>query len=176
MTIIGVSGKKRSGKDSFFNIVNDLYPNYYKNVKYADKLKEICSILTGYHLNYFYDGNLYDTKLELWGMTIRQFMQILGTEVFRDSFNQEVWVTALESNLKENENYIITDVRFLNEANWVKKNGILIRVNRPQSQNLDTHRSEVELDDFDDFDYIIENDGTYEEYVDIISNIMKEIL
>lgn len=176
MSIIGISGKKRSGKDSFFNIVNDIHPGMYKNVKYADKLKEICSTLTGLPLNYFYDGNLYDTKLDLWDMDVRKFMQILGTEVFRDSFDPDVWVKALESNLHSDDNYIITDVRFINEANWVKENGILIRINRPGLNNSDSHRSEVELDNFNDFDYVIDNDGTYEEYVEKISNILKKIM
>jgi hypothetical protein len=175
MKCIGISGKKRSGKDTFFNILHKYNPEY-KNIKFADKLKTICSLITGYPIEYFYNGDMYDTYLPSWGMTIRQFMQKLGTETFRDGFDQNVWVKSLQDNINENDCVVITDVRFLNEAGWVKTNGILIRINRNYKVfDKDTHRSEIELDNYNDFDYVIDNNSTYENYINQIQEVLKQI-
>lgn len=64
-------------------------------------------------------------------------------------------------------NWIITDLRFPNEANAIKdRGGITVRINRAEAytsgsvKNL--HSSETALDRYD-FDYVIINSGTIEE-------------
>ena len=135
--------------------------------------------------------------------TYRQFLQNLGTEAMRDGLHTNVWVNALfadyvpthyligafDKNLTDGipvyPNWIITDMRFPNEMEAVKeRNGITIRVVRPQTIVLDgakytmgidpitpLHPSETALDDAT-FDYEIINDG---EIVDLIEKV-KEIL
>ena len=85
----------------------------------------------------------------------------------------------------EQSKWIITDVRFSNEAKAIKeKGGILIRINRPQYLDnglvirKDEHLSETALDDYDGFDYVIENDGTVQDLIDKVKslNIVKRIL
>lgn len=79
-------------------------------------------------------------------------------------------------------NWIITDMRFPNEMQAVKdREGITIRVNRRQwiLQNANTsintfsgdHPSETALDNAK-FDYIVENDGTIEELIEKIKQIL----
>ena len=73
----------------------------------------------------------------------------------------------------EYPNWIITDVRFPNEAKAVKdRGGILIRINRPGFENTGDHLSEIALDDYKNFDTIIINDGTIED----LSKKIKEFL
>lgn len=86
-------------------------------------------------------------------------------------------------------NWIITDVRFPNEVEAIKrKGGIIIRVNRFSwvkeqekqilkevwNYKVEEHESEVALDNYKDFHYVIENKGTIEELVEKISNILKK--
>ena len=64
---------------------------------------------------------------------------------------------------------LITDVRFTNEAEWIKSQiGILVKIDAPDrhdsycmSKNISPenrfHQSEIELDTFQDFDVIIDN-------------------
>ena len=76
----------------------------------------------------------------------------------------------------EQSKWIITDVRFPNEVEGIKdRGGIVIRVNRPRKilgkprllhKTESQHPSEAALDDFSDFDYVIENDGSIEDLVD----------
>ena len=119
--------------------------------------------------------------------TIRDVLQILGTDLLRKGFNENNHVAATLGSIKKDEKVIITDTRFENELEAVKKRGgITIRVNRnfegkwidKQEWDLHTkgivpHESETALDN-STFDYEIINDGTISELIDKIRNILIE--
>ena len=59
------------------------------------------------------------------------------------------------------KNFVISDVRFQNEADLVKKlNGLLIKVKRPGQNNNDKHISERGIDDIKNYDILIQNSGS----------------
>lgn len=92
-------------------------------------------------------------------MTAREVMQYIGTEIFR-KINPEVWVEATIRRIQKEKPMfaIITDIRFVNEVLAVQKNGgIVIRLTRHKKEK-DIHTSETALDNFDAFDFIIQND------------------
>lgn len=107
-------------------------------------------------------------------MTVRQFLQELGTDSVRNGLHPNAWVNALMADYRcvpadrapngwDCPNCIITDCRFPNEAKAVKRfGGKVIRVNRPGIGPINNHPSEIALDDWD-FDAVIENDGTLED-------------
>lgn len=75
-------------------------------------------------------------------------------------------------------NWIITDMRFPNELEAVKtRNGITIRINRNFYTGVDNHlaaqqhESETALDNAT-FDYTISNDGTIEELIEKVKQIL----
>lgn len=131
--------------------------------------------------------------------TPRLLMQLLGTECGRNILHTNVWVNATMIDYKPigdypiikgdsyvedvyiYPNWIITDTRFPNEADAVKsKGGINIRLIRAnhkgikddfENSNINLHPSETALDNYQ-FDYIIDNNGTIE---DLIIKV-KEIL
>jgi hypothetical protein len=71
---------------------------------------------------------------------------------------------------KPNSNWIIPDVRFLNEAEAIKeRGGIIIRVDRGSPAN--SHKSETILDNYR-FDFIISNNGTIDELSDVVKSIL----
>jgi hypothetical protein len=105
-------------------------------------------------------------------MTVREFLQKLGTDGLRDGLHSNTWVNALMADYRSSptdkvdcDNWIITDTRFSNEAKAIKDNGgIVIRVNRPGVEAINAHPSETGLDNWN-FDMVIENDGTLEDLV-----------
>ncbi len=177
--IIGINGKIGSGKDTVGRIIQylmldenttkyfvqdwinkehyllDTHSNW-EIKKFAGKLKQIASILTGATLEQLEDQDF--KKREMgpeWGITYRELLQKLGTEAMRNGLHENVWVNALmaDYHLTPNKsmdelfnehflnnkseihyklpNWIITDMRFPNEMDAVKsKGGITIRVNR----------------------------------------------
>jgi len=71
-------------------------------------------------------------------------------------------------------NWIITDVRFPNEAKAITdRNGINIRLQRGGDYDIDNnvHESETALDLYK-FDYVINNNGTIEELIEQIKEIL----
>lgn len=166
--IIGISGKKGSGKDTVAKLINDYVSHKYNFhiAAYADNLKEICSIIIAEPLAVFYDEYKKENHLipkQFWingePTTPRQFLQHIGTELFRDKSGiANIWINSLFATYKGG-NLIITDVRFSNEVKAIKeRGGIVIRVNRNLS-NTDLHKSETELDDFT-FDFTIDNNSS----------------
>lgn len=111
--------------------------------------------------------------------TIRQLLQKFGTEVGRN-ISPNLWVDALMNDYIKaksggyEEDWIVTDVRFENEAEAIRENGgILIRLNRNTGFN-DQHSSETALDNYKNFDLVIDNNGTIDELIDKVHNFMKE--
>ena len=241
--IIGVSGYSGSGKDLVGTIIQYLVANNqtgYNNSdtsldkiiksqeennwwleeqsgweikKWAGKLKEIASMLTGIPKHKFEDQEFKKTNLpEEWNeiqstvrytqkgsyiteqfvpMTVRNFLQKLGTDGLRDGLHENVWVNALMSDYTPDDvqwadgslggyepgtefpNWVITDTRFPNEADAIrKKDGILIRVERPGVKPVNNHASETSLDDYN-FDHYIPNDGTVEDLAEKIKDILQ---
>lgn len=209
--IIGINGKIGSGKDTIGAIIQKLCItnncDQFENKKFAGKLKEIASILTGIPSIRFEDQDFKKTLLgSEWGtvkknplnaitpfsdinfnnlMSVRELLQKLGTEAMRDGLHTNVWVNALFANYSNKSNWVITDMRFPNELKAIEdKDGITIRVVRPKPQEMflmnsttviDTripeHPSEIALDDAK-FDYEIINDGTLEELVKKVSDVL----
>lgn len=171
--------------------------------KWAGKLKTIANILTGIPEEKFEDQEFKKTLLgpewSIHGMplTVRGFLQKLGTDGLRVGLHYNTWVNALMADYKTKEedengditsplangqeikwkpmpgwedklypNWIITDTRFPNEANAIKRaGGYIIRVNRPGYGPVNNHPSETSLDEYK-FDYVIENSGGLKELLD----------
>lgn len=162
--LIGINGKISSGKDTAAELLQELFPEMNFQVKkFAGKLKQVASLLTGIEQSNFESQEFKKTYLgDEWGMTVRDLLQRLGTEAMRDGLHENVWVNALFSTYNEQCNWIVTDVRFPNEYDAIKNHGgLLIRITRPGTV-IGTHISETALDDFT-FDIEISNNGTIED-------------
>jgi len=79
-----------------------------------------------------------DLTIEYEMLTPRNLMQLIGTNAGRNIVHPSIWINATMIEYeKENKypNWIITDLRFPNEAEAIKKrNSILIRLERPIEQ------------------------------------------
>ena len=189
--VILVSGKARSGKNQFAEylkenleernlvVATDLFARGVK-----DGCREDFSELVKYlneHTNIkTQDYNWYENKTEL----TRILLQIYGTNIFRNRVDGDWWVKKqIERILRMDANVcIITDARFPNEIDLVKeKLGKLctvfsIRINRHyQETGIPNHASEVALDNYLDFDYIYDNDGSLEQLNEFASIVVDDI-
>jgi len=104
-------------------------------------------------------------------LTPRKLLQLLGTEAGRNIIHPNIWVNALFASYLKDSNWVVTDVRFPNEAQAIKdRGGITIRVTRPGTAT-GNHPSEIALDDAK-FKYEIINDGSMEELVKKVKEIL----
>lgn len=162
--LIGVTGEKGSGKDTFAKGLEG-----FVNLKMADPLKNMLRVLlemAGIDADTterMIEGDLKEIPCDaLCGKTPRFAMQTLGTE-WRDMIGKELWSNIWLYRLKGG-NIVCTDVRFLHEAAAVQdRGGIIVRVERPGlAGDGDTHVSETEMQGLIP-DFVVVNSGSPEE-------------
>lgn len=184
LTVIGIGHKKGAGKDT---VANRLVDNHgFIKLSFADPLKDSCRII--FH---FTEEQLYGSQKEVidkhWGKSPREILQLFGTEALRDSIDQDVWIKSLQikieklalANPNKHLKIVIPDVRFPNEAKAIKKmnNGYLWKVNRKINENkFSTHLSEIALDDFTEWDSVLNNDSTMAELYSLTTHTLNLIL
>lgn len=142
--IIGLVGKKQVGKDTVANYLVQHY-GFLKHA-FAAPLKDACKILFLLEPRQMNDNRLKEKKDLRWGKSPREIMQLVGTDLFRDHVDVNFWVRHMEIWIDEhpNENIVVSDVRFQNEANLIKKKGgILWSIERNTLLN-DDHKSETQ--------------------------------
>lgn len=164
MDIIGLTGAARSGKDTFASFLVENHG--YKRLAFADTLREMVSLMTGLTPAELSDGALKETPIEwLGGKSPRQLMQTLGTEWGRDSVCPDVWLNIVAQRLRQarQEGFIgvvITDVRFDNEAEFIRsRGGWVVQIVRPSATPVAQHASERGISE-DLIDETFVNDGS----------------
>ena len=175
--IIGITGYKNSGKDT---IAKYYISNGYYKLSFADPIKEACKCIFSFTDEQLHNYEFKEKIDEYWKHSPREIFQKVGTELFRntlphlcDNINDDIWIKSIEKRIiklnKENNitKFVIPDIRFINEADFIKKyNGKIILIKR-FNKTSDTHVSEKNID-LIKYDYIVENTNT-------INNLYKKI-
>lgn len=177
--IVGLTGYAQSGKDTLANILVEEYG--YTRVAFADKIREFL-----YEVNPMVgcspSGYLKDlVNLVGWDAAkqepqVRRLLQDLGVGA-RKVFGEGFWVhQAMKTMLDDprpDMNYVITDVRFLNEADMIRANkGQIWRVKRNGVSAVNSHVSESEMDGYN-VDQIFTNNGSIQDLEKLIKTRME---
>ena len=188
MEIIGLLGHQGVGKNYFAEIVlPKILPN--KNtviLAFADHFKVDCICKYNADFTKVFGEKDYET---------RRLLQRVGTEEGRNKFGYDIWIRTLETwikllNSRGVERFIISDVRFQNEADWLKSlNGILIKIDSPIRFNerlmketnndqkkineIKSHASEINIDKILNYDICINNDPG-ENIIDPLNNFFMK--
>ena len=129
---------------------------------FATNLKKCLAVCTGINFHELEDRNVKSSEISWLGISYRQLLQQFG-EGIRTTVNKNFWVNSLLSQYDKSKKWIISDVRHIEEADAIKDlGGFLIRVNR-NTNSTDTHISETNLDNYQKFDLVIDNNGTLED-------------
>ena len=182
--IIGLSGKIGSGKSTVADIfeMNGFYLD-----SFAKSVKDVSNSIFGFDRSRLEgitkeDREWREKPDERYSILFnksfspRDSLILIGTTLGRNQIHQDIWVETVFNryNSSHNQNLVITDVRFPNEYNAIKKRGgILIRIERHNTYRIE-HESETSLDTYP-FDYVIENNGTIEELKEKVKKIINKI-
>ncbi len=166
-----LSGKARSGKNEISKIIE----RYYSN-------KKCITISFGYYIKDYakrisdWDGSE-ETKP-------RELLQRLGIELVRNKIDKRLFIDRILQDIEIFSYFydiiVISDVRLLDEITILKENypdSTSIRVVRNNYENNLTeeqknHLTETDLDNFNDFDYIVNNDDNLElKIIEILSEV-----
>lgn len=146
--LIGLSGLARSGKDTCADFL--VATNGYTKASFASSIKEAVKIIFGWD-----DHRIEDFKEmpdPIFNITPRIALRTLGTDWGRNTICKDIWILSLYSKIQAIEKCVISDVRFVNEASFIKdKGGLIISIIREKVENFkdinDLHPSEREVFD-----------------------------
>lgn len=189
MSKIAISGKANSGKNTIADMIGARLSQNYHVLAFADPIKNlICAMYPKTNLMRKLWGPSEERASVIPGhvdsdgypLTYRRLLQDLGK--MGRKYNPEIWINGAlsiaQDYLEKDYLVIISDTRFVNELERLKKdNYYCIRVIRPGSSNM-TDESEIDLDSVpnSEFDYILNNDGDLEDLEKKILDVCKKIL
>lgn len=188
--IIGLCGSQGSGKDTVANILITEYG--FVKLTFASTLKDVVAILFSWSRDLL-EGlteesrlwretvdDFWSEKLSIPSFTPRKALQMIGTDLFRLHFNNDIWISIVENKIREmlknnpKTNIIISDCRFANEFSLIKQfpNSHIITILREKnSTNKISHSSETEWVNYN-FDAILQNDNS----IDDLKTNLKSLL
>jgi len=166
-----ISGKARSGKNEISKIIEKYYSNNKTiTISFGHYIKDYAKRVSNW------DGNE-ETKP-------RELLQQLGIELIKNKINNKLFINRILEDIEIFSYFydiiIISDVRLVDEIETLKENypnSLSIRVIRNNYDNKLTeeqknHLTEVNLDNYNNFDYILNNNGSLEEEViEILSEV-----
>ena len=157
--IIGFSGKARTGKDTAADMLLAEAGGY--RYAFADPIRGMLKAL-GLDMTERRWQEAKEEPIEVFGgKSPRYLMQTLGTEWGRNMVCDTLWLNLAEFVLKNNgPGMIISDLRFENEADWVRRQGgLVVHITRPGAVAVRSHASEAGIAAHKD-DLHVVNDGT----------------
>lgn len=177
--IIGITGKKGSGKDTVAEFINGVCRDQIEQVAFvafADPVREVCQTALGLTHNQLTRRDLKEEKVRGKLYSPREAMQKVGTDMFRATFGEDIWVNIARDTIMsyygDYKYIVVTDVRFDNEAQMVKNlGGEIWHVCRDKNPLIDSHISESGID-AKYIDQLVTNDGTLEELKSKVEDLL----
>ena len=171
--IVGLLGFIGSGKGTAGDILKDMG---FTPVSFAKGVKDVAAEMFGWP-RHLLEGDTQQSRDwreqpdQFWSkefgkdFTPRLALQLMGTEVGRDVFHQDFWVIKLKNYMQNNPNqsYVITDVRFQNEIEFVHSmNGILVEVQRGVTPHWYEIASKANRGDYKAEEFMLKQSGIHE--------------
>ena len=209
--IVGLLGYIGSGKGTVSSVLVNEYG--FRQDSFASTLKDACSAIFGWE-RHMLEGDTkesrewreqvdpwWEEKLGRPGFSPRLALQLIGTDVIRNNFNEDIWFLSVLNRVRQdpNKHVVISDVRFPNEVKFIKDNGgFLIRIDRGpapvwyETAVLANRGNSIAREimtktypgaHFSEWawagtevDYVISNDSTFDNLTGQVKEIMTKIL
>lgn len=147
--IVGIAGKKRSGKDTLCSMMQTYHP--YQQIAFAGALYNCMLAMDPWvraepgfqRLSALHEEFGYEACKDMFP-DVREYMKKLGTEGVREHIGPTTWLDVVVRKIKASPttSFIVTDVRFDNEAQAIQElGGMVVKLERDTNDG-DTHVSE----------------------------------
>jgi hypothetical protein len=172
-----IAGKANCGKDTTAEIIDNyaMVKNLKAvNLQFSYYIKMYAKVLTGW-------TGEEETKP-------RSLLQQLGTDVIRDHIDNYFFINRIVGDIKVYSYYCdlitISDARLPEEVDTIANtfdNVYKIKIERPGFENNLTatekkHRTEIGLDNYTNYDFVIQNDGTIEDLNNKIKDLLDKLI
>lgn len=167
MRFIGLTGLPGAGKDSVAAAL--VQSHDFARMAFAGPIKDGLVAMLGLNRQDFEDPAVKEQPIAWIGRSPRQLMQTLGTEWGRDMVHADLWIRHAQRRLNNyrriSASVVVTDVRYPNEADWLRANGgelwHVLRKSAPNVVNL--HSSNITLAVLPGADSVLTNDEGLEQ-------------
>lgn len=167
MTLIGLRGRKNSGKDTVYGLLLDLEPHLVR-ISTGDLIKE--EVAAGYGVSVDcieQHKEVFRLVLQGWGDARRA---LWGEDYFLKKHRERLLIgQAVRAPLA-----VFTDVRLPNEFHWVKSNGGVMVHIVGRGKDGDPHVTETALEGFQ-FDYGIDNSNSVDHLKAAVHQLYEQI-
>ena len=180
-TIIGLTGYAGTGKDTVREL---LCTNHgFEGMAFADPIRMMLRELllsNGITDAWMQDRQLKEAVIPALGVSYRHMAQTLGTEWGR-SLHTDFWTRTAGAYIDDanqqpgtfNASFVVSDVRFANEAQWVReRGGVIWRVERSAAVPVRAHASEAEIYHIH-ADAVVDNNGSIDALQLQVSQLLK---
>src|ERR1700722_11418285 len=188
---LAISGKMRAGKNKVASLIVEKmqYPtDKIKIVGLADPMKYMVkTMFPEANSDYLFGPSelrsqpIAEKYLDANGNVLTHRQALLDLGAFGRKYNNDIWLNCLVADTKVAKDiylYIVSDCRFINEFNYLKKAGfVMIRVRR-NCETTANDISETEQDAILDseFDFIIKNNGSLTALNNKVREVVVELL
>jgi len=179
MRLIGLAGPARTGKDTIAQILETAG---WRPMQFADPIKRM--LHAGIGDDAVQDGPAKEEPIADLGVSPRELAQTLGDEWGRKTVRKTVWIRLLERRINQlcldaaphaPPDIVVTDVRYPNEAEWIRGiGGAVWHVRRAAAPAVRSHASEAGVG-IEPGERIIRNDGTRAELIETVEPALAAI-
>jgi hypothetical protein len=184
--IIGICGLIGSGKGTVADILEESHG--FVKISFADSLKDAVAAVFGWQRSLLEgdtdESRAWREEVDVWWakrlgnphLTPRWVLQYWGTEVCREGFHTDIWISSVERKIADlSRDVVIPDTRFLNEVDMIQRlDGRVwwVRRGRDPDWFSDYRQQGIEPNSIhasewawarSEFDAMIQNDGTLED-------------
>jgi hypothetical protein len=179
--LIGMSGRRGSGKDTVARLLQQQQPERnWQTRSFGDSIKAVCAVLTGEGVAPYYSQKGKAQTVPIFQRTRGEMLQQVGQAL--RAWEPTVWVDSFFARLPSDAYVLVPDVRFPNEADPIRaRGGLMLRIEGdPQHQRGDgtrddNHPSETAMDDYPHFDFVIHNTGSFADLERQVRELLKQL-
>ena len=177
--IIGIAGQKGVGKSTIADCLV-LSHRFYK-LSFADPIKAMadglmrsCGMSKVARLEHSRRKKEY--VIDGLDLSFRTICQTLGTEWGRE-IDPDIWIKLMQKRLSNAGGLpvVIDDVRFENEAAWIREQGGFVLHVLRDTGYKDAHASELGVE-IKKEDWLVYNNGEVSELIDRVLNLLQQAL
>lgn len=176
--LIGLTGYAGAGKDTVRQVLEEQHD--LDGMAFADPIREMLGALlnsVGVDESWMTVRYLKERDIPQLGMSYRKLAQTLGTEWAR-ALDPDFWVRIAAARFEmcsefSSPGVVISDVRFPNEAAWIRsRGGVIWRVIRPGTEPVRAHASEDLIAGIQ-HDHVIDNRGDLDDLDDAVKAALE---
>lgn len=145
-------------------------------MKFPSQVEDIDSTINKLKIK---DENWYEDKTDI----TRNILQLYGTEIFRKRVDNDWWVNQVKNRAIDSDDdfIVVTDCRFPNEITEMfcdEYETYVIRITRNinTQEQIANHDSETSLDNWKEWNYVVENNGTLEDLKESAKVIVNDLI